>query len=94
MTPTHLPRVLLGGLIRVYRYALSPYLGRVCRFEPSCSAYGLEAVETHGAMLGTVLIVKRVCKCHPWHAGGYDPVPEARAASQSPSHGVFTSLGK
>ncbi len=104
MNLAHLPRLVLSGLIRIYRYAISPYLGRVCRFEPSCSAYGLEAVETHGALLGSVLTVKRVCKCHPWHAGGFDPVPAAapapapvaasRPTPHSPTPEVFTSLGK
>ena len=66
---------LLLGLIRSYRYVLSPLLGPSCRFFPSCSAYASEAIELHGASRGTWLALKRICKCHPWHPGGVDPVP-------------------
>ena len=66
---------LLAGLIQVYRYTLSPYLGRQCRFEPSCSMYALEALQTHGAARGSWLAARRLCRCHPFHPGGYDPVP-------------------
>jgi len=64
--------------IHLYRWFLSPYLGRQCRFEPSCSAYALEAIERHGALAGYGFAVKRICRCHPWGAAGYDPVPEVR----------------
>ena len=66
---------LLIGLIRVYQYAISPFLGRSCRHHPSCSAYAVEAVEKYGAFKGGWLSVKRVSRCHPWHPGGYDPEP-------------------
>lgn len=66
---------LLVGLVRVYQYAISPLLGRNCRYFPSCSEYMLEAVQKHGAAKGGWLGVKRLCRCHPWHPGGYDPVP-------------------
>ena len=66
---------LLVGLLRGYQYAISPVLGRSCRYYPSCSEYAVEAVEKHGALKGGWLGVKRVCRCHPWHPGGYDPVP-------------------
>jgi putative membrane protein insertion efficiency factor len=66
---------LLVGLIRFYQYAISPYLGRRCRYFPTCSEYTAEAVEKHGAMKGGWLGAKRLCRCHPWHPGGYDPVP-------------------
>ena len=66
---------LLIGLLRFYQYAISPFLGRRCRYFPSCSEYAVEAVKKHGAIKGGWLGVKRVCRCHPWHPGGYDPVP-------------------
>jgi putative membrane protein insertion efficiency factor len=67
-------RVLLS-LIAGYRYFLSPLFGPTCRFYPTCSAYAKEAIESHGAMRGAWLAIKRILKCHPWHAGGFDPVP-------------------
>ena len=66
---------LLIALVTAYRYALSPMLGRHCRFHPSCSAYAVEALERRGALRGAWLAVKRIARCHPWHPGGYDPVP-------------------
>ena len=66
---------LVLACLRIYRYAISPLLGRNCRFFPSCSEYALEAVERHGALRGGWLGLRRVCRCHPWSAGGYDPVP-------------------
>lgn len=63
-------------LIRIYKMTLSPLLGRHCRFLPTCSAYTYEAVEKHGALKGAFLGLKRILKCHPFHAGGHDPVPE------------------
>jgi putative membrane protein insertion efficiency factor len=66
---------LLLNLLKAYQYAISPLLGRNCRYFPSCSDYAVEAVEKHGAMKGSWLSAKRVCRCHPWHPGGYDPVP-------------------
>ena len=68
-------RNLLTASLRAYRYWLSPWLGRQCRFHPSCSQYALEAIETHGAARGAWLALKRLAHCHPWHAGGLDPVP-------------------
>jgi putative membrane protein insertion efficiency factor len=68
-------RLLLTGFIVGYRRFVSPLLGPRCRFYPSCSAYGLEAIATHGAAKGTVLTVARVCRCNPWNAGGVDHVP-------------------
>lgn len=66
---------ILVAVVRAYQYALSPMLGQHCRFHPSCSAYAAEAIERHGASRGVWLALKRVARCHPWHAGGYDPVP-------------------
>jgi putative membrane protein insertion efficiency factor len=66
---------LLRALIRLYRYFLSPMLGPSCRFYPSCSEYADEALRCHGAARGSWLAAKRIACCHPWHPGGFDPVP-------------------
>lgn len=66
---------ILIGLIRIYQIVLSPLLGPRCRFNPTCSQYGIEALKTHGALKGGWLTLKRVLKCHPLHTGGDDPVP-------------------
>ena len=68
-------RYVLVRSIRAYQYLLSPFLGQHCRFHPSCSSYAIEALETHGLLKGTLLSVRRVSKCHPFHPGGVDPVP-------------------
>lgn len=70
-------KYLLIGFLKLYRLLISPLYGQVCKFYPSCSAYSLEAVQTHGAWKGSILTVKRLGRCHPWSAGGYDPVPDA-----------------
>ena len=66
---------ILIFFLRIYQYAISPFLGRNCRFYPSCSEYAVEAVQKYGALRGGWLGLKRVCRCHPWHPGGVDPVP-------------------
>lgn len=68
-------KVLLKGLIRGYQLFISPLLGPRCRFTPTCSQYALEAIEKYGACKGSFLAIKRICRCHPWNPGGYDPVP-------------------
>lgn len=68
-------RRLLIMLIRGYQYLISPLLGNHCRFHPSCSSYAIEALEVHGALRGSWLALRRLGRCHPWHPGGYDPVP-------------------
>ena len=68
-------RFVLKFLIRGYQLAISPLLGPSCRFYPSCSHYALEAIDTHGALRGTWLTIKRISRCHPFHEGGFDPVP-------------------
>ena len=68
-------RRLLMALIRGYQLAISPWLGRTCRFHPTCSQYTLEAIERHGALKGLWLGLRRVSRCHPFHPGGHDPVP-------------------
>jgi hypothetical protein len=67
-------RVLLT-LIRAYQLTLSPWLGRRCRFEPTCSVYAAEALRRHGAARGVALAARRIARCHPWGGSGYDPVP-------------------
>ncbi len=64
--------------VRVYQWVLSPWMGRSCRFHPTCSAYALEALQKHGAFYGSILTIKRLCKCHPWGSSGVDPVPEIK----------------
>lgn len=73
--PGRLMQRFLLMLISVYRYALSPLLGQRCRFHPSCSAYAAEALTKYGVLRGGWLAAKRVCRCHPFHPGGHDPVP-------------------
>jgi len=66
---------ILIGFIKLYQITLSPFLGDSCRFYPSCSNYGIEAIKKHGAFKGFYLTIKRIFKCHPFHPGGHDPVP-------------------
>lgn len=68
-----LPARTLIGLARVYQWTLSPLIGRHCRFEPTCSAYFIEAVRKYGALKGAWRGLLRICRCHPFHPGGYDP---------------------
>lgn len=67
--------------IHFYRKFISPLKPPSCRFLPTCSAYALEAIEVHGAAKGTYLAVRRICKCHPFHKGGFDPVPPRRRSA-------------
>lgn len=82
------PAAALIGLIRAYRLLLSPWLGSACRFEPTCSVYGLGAIERHGARRGGFLTLRRLLRCHPGCAGGHDPVPECSPQASR----LFTSL--
>jgi uncharacterized protein len=77
-------------LLRTYKLGISPYLGQNCRFYPSCSEYAAEAIRAHGAAKGSVLAAKRLCKCHPWHPGGLDPVPNKVV----PLHSSLTARGR
>ncbi|MGE0387183.1 MAG: membrane protein insertion efficiency factor YidD [Gammaproteobacteria bacterium] len=69
-------RRLVIGLIEVYRYLASPWLGNQCRFAPTCSVYAIEAIRRYGTLRGGWLALRRIGRCHPWHPGGYDPVPD------------------
>ena len=80
-------KLLLIGLLRAYRAVISPLYGQVCRYHPSCSAYALEAVDRHGSLRGSWLAVRRLGRCHPWAAGGYDPVPPTPASVALRRHG-------
>ena len=73
---------LLVTLLKGYRLFISPLYGQVCRYHPSCSAYALEAVQTHGSIKGTWLAICRIARCNPWALGGYDPVPPQDATPQ------------
>jgi putative membrane protein insertion efficiency factor len=72
-----IPSRLAIGLIQLYRWTLSPYLGRYCRFEPTCSSYAQEAYRTHGFWRGSALTAHRICRCHPLGGHGFDPVPRS-----------------
>jgi putative membrane protein insertion efficiency factor len=76
---------LLRFLLRAYQLTISPLLGPRCRFYPSCSSYAMEALQLHGAAKGSLLAAKRVCRCHPWNDGGFDPVPPPAAPKSSSS---------
>ncbi|MFL6159555.1 MAG: membrane protein insertion efficiency factor YidD [Marmoricola sp.] len=76
---------LLIGLLKAYRFAISPLYGQVCRYHPTCSAYALEAVTVHGSIKGSWMAVRRIGRCHPWAAGGYDPVPRRSDEKSIPS---------
>ena len=68
-------KTVIVSLIKAYRFAISLLLGNCCRFEPSCSVYAIEAIQVHGCLTGIRLALGRLLRCHPWHAGGEDPVP-------------------
>ena len=77
-------RRILILLVHGYRYLISPIMGPHCRFHPTCSAYAVEALEQHGALRGLWLSVRRLLRCHPWHPGGYDPVPGTNESKENP----------
>jgi putative membrane protein insertion efficiency factor len=74
-------RAVLLGLIRLYQLTLSPWLGRTCRYEPTCSHYAAEAIERFGVFRGVWLAANRIGRCHPWGRSGYDPVPASEGAA-------------
>lgn len=75
---------MLRGAVLAYRYSFAFLLGGQCRFHPSCSEYAMEAIGTHGALRGGALAVRRIGRCHPFSAGGFDPVPPATSGSSQP----------
>ena len=75
-------RKLILGLIKLYQYTLSPLLGSNCRFHPTCSAYAVEAIDKYGVVRGGYLSLRRLIKCHPFHSGGFDPVPDSKRLSK------------
>ena len=79
--------------VRGYRHVFSPWVGHSCRYQPTCSAYALEALEKHGAARGSWLAAKRVGRCHPWHEGGIDHVPEPNVRSSIAPEGARPSEG-
>ena len=76
-----LPQIALIALVKAYRLLLSPWLGSVCRFEPTCSVYSLQALQQHGAAMGSYLTLRRLVRCQPLCDGGHDPVPPVKSAS-------------
>ena len=74
-------RKLLQNVIRIYQVALSPLLGNNRRFHPTCSQYASDALQQHGTLRGSMMALRRICRCHPWNPGGYDPVPPAPGES-------------
>jgi putative membrane protein insertion efficiency factor len=79
--PGRMMSLALRGAIRLYQLTLAYFFVGACRYEPSCSAYAAEAVRLHGALPGSWLAARRLCRCHPWGPGGYDPVPSASRLS-------------
>ena len=75
---------LLALPVRAYRLVASPWVGNACRFQPTCSAYAIEAIERHGAGRGFWLALRRIGRCHPWSPGGLDPVPPAKGTNGAP----------
>lgn len=94
--PTDAPGASLAAralvfLVKGYRLLLSPWLGSACRFEPTCSVYSIEALQTHGAARGSYLTLRRLARCQPWCEGGHDPVP-AKAQDGAPTPGALFSF--
>jgi putative membrane protein insertion efficiency factor len=65
----------LIGLVKGYQLLLSPFFGQQCRFHPTCSQYAIEVITKHGSVWGVYYTIRRLLRCHPWHAGGHDPIP-------------------
>lgn len=91
--PKNRPWWLLIGIlpIRLYQLTLSPFIGFHCRYQPTCSAYGIEAIERHGLIKGVALTLRRLGRCHPWGSSGYDPVPGSHADHARHDHSELCS---
>jgi uncharacterized protein len=85
---------VLSAAVRVYQWTLSPFVGRQCRFDPTCSHYALEALSRHGAIRGGWLTLRRLARCHPWGGWGYDPVPTPEEPHRHHSSGSQGNNGK
>lgn len=85
-TVLRLPAWFLIGFFRLWQLLASPTYGQTCRFYPSCSAYGVDAVHTHGAVRGGWLTARRIARCHPWNPGGFDPVPPTDRTAPAAGH--------
>lgn len=83
---TNIPQKVAMKLIRFYQLGISPLLGGHCRFVPTCSQYTYEAIQIHGVIKGTLLGIRRISKCHPFHAVMYDPVPEKKVKNSNKKH--------
>lgn len=83
---------LLISLVKGYRLLLSPWLGTACRFEPTCSAYAIEALEQRGAAIGSYLTLRRLARCQPWCQGGHDPVPLKAQRQAAKANSLFSFL--
>ena len=79
-------RKIIIGLIRFYQYAISPFLPPHCRYTPTCSTYSVEAIRQFGILRGGWMALRRITRCHPWHEGGYDPVPTKGSGSKHHKH--------
>ncbi|MBU1358676.1 MAG: membrane protein insertion efficiency factor YidD [Gammaproteobacteria bacterium] len=85
-------QALLVALVKGYRLLLSPWLGQSCRFSPTCSVYAIEALQTHGAAVGSYLTLKRIARCQPWCEGGIDPVPGCKTHRSPDDASLFSFI--
>lgn len=79
-------KAILLGALRLYQLVLSPWIGNQCRFYPTCSEYAHQAIQIHGSWRGSALAIRRLGKCHPWHDGGFDPVPGTEPENAESRH--------
>ena len=84
---SRLPRIVVRLPVYFWQVCISPFIGPRCRFEPTCSAYALEAIERHGTLRGIFLATRRLLRCHPWGGFGYDPVPQNQNSAHQDHEG-------